>query len=320
MTRARAVLALALAACGRLGAAAPPAPPAPAAPPPDADTARADLSVMVRDSYRLLAQGYDNVYLDMLAHDPRLILIDVGPEELQVGFDEHAAGARRLFSGDDEYELWSKHLAISVSADHGSAWIHDDLSYRVQRGRRHATVPLRATSLFERRDGRWTKVLEHISIAQPVAEAAARAAPVATPFKDETAGEATGARVRETILASLATGSRVSADPDAFAIGVAAEQEHAGVDIAGAGVPGLVALCEVQSAVVTSMRVEIGRTGTVAWAAALVRLTTAAGQTFTARATWVLEKRLEDWRIVQTHVSAPLAEDILAADVFGDAK
>ncbi|MND01676.1 hypothetical protein D3C83_207640 [compost metagenome] len=51
--------------------------------------------------------------------------------------------------------------------------------------------------------------------------------------------------------------------------------------------------------------------------AALLRVSVDGGG-YTARATFVLEKRSGDWRIVQTHVSAPIPEAALAAAVFGE--
>ncbi len=281
------------------------------APPPDPEEAAAELAILTREGYRLLAQGYDNVYLDGLAHDARLILIDVGPGELQVGFHDGAAEARRLFDEDDLYELWSKRLSIIVAADGGTAWTHDDLSYRVQRDGREAIIPLRVTALYERRDGRWTKALEHVSYAFSVWSAATRAIPITAKLESETAGEAVGQAVRELIVASLTVPPATPAEPDALAIGIAPE-----VEVRGA-MPSALQLGGSDAVELVALRVEVGRSGTVAWAAGLLRLTAAQG-TYDARATWVLERRRDDWRLVQTHLSAPITEELLSAAVFGD--
>src|SRR5206468_2457550 len=141
----------------------------------------------VRDSYHLLGEGYDSVYLDTLAHDTRLVLIGVGPDDILLGYDAGAAAARRLF-GEEEYELVSKDLEVHVAEDGCCAWVHDDLSHRVLRGHRRATIPLRMTAAYERREGRWVKVLEHVSYGIADAEAVARATPVKPSFPSETMG------------------------------------------------------------------------------------------------------------------------------------
>jgi len=67
------------------------------------------------------------------------------------------------------------------------------------------------------------------------------------------------------------------------------------------------------------LRVQVSPTGTVAWAAALLHLRLARGA-YTARATWVLEKRPPGgFQVVQLHVSAPMPHTELANAVFGPA-
>jgi hypothetical protein len=274
-----------------------------------------DVAALVRESYRFLERGYDNVYLDGLRSDGHLLVFDTAPGEVFVGYDPRLTAARRVFDDEEPYELWGKRLTVTLAADGSAPWTHDDLSQRVRRGNRRAIIPLRATALFERRDGRWMKSLEHVSYALPEEEAAARATPIPTSIPEESAaGEA--ARVRDLLLAHVRGDvSARSLEAGALALGVSAVRELRGAAIAEA--PSLAALAGATGATPLGLRVVLGETGAVAWAAAVLRVT-APGGAYEVRATWVLEQRAGAWRIVQTHVSAPVPEAIIAARVFGE--
>jgi hypothetical protein len=64
----------------------------------------------------------------------------------------------------------------------------------------------------------------------------------------------------------------------------------------------------------SGLRVQVSRTGNVAWAAG--NLVEGSGPA--QRASFVLERRGGEWRVVQSHMSVPLTREQLAERVFGD--
>jgi ketosteroid isomerase-like protein len=279
----------------------------------DSAAAAAELRSTILDGYRLLAQGYDNVYLDSVARDDKVVLFDVGPDDVIVGDASKAAALRQLFGGED-YELVSKNLDVRISADGSCAWSHDDLSYRVVRDGRRATIPLRATAVYERRDGRWLKVLDHVSYAVAADEAAARAITATVAFPDASPVGEPGVRLRERVAALVATAPQTPAVADAFLL------SFDGRELTGppAGdFPTVRSLFGAEATVDTAgLRVVASATGSVVWAAALLSVQ-AKGRSFSARATWLLEIRDGELRPVQTHVSVPVPRATLAEAVFG---
>jgi hypothetical protein len=274
-------------ACGSRAAAPPPVEPAPPEPvePLDRAAAAEELRVGVLDSYRMLSAGYDNVYLDTLARDEQLVLIGVGPGDRLVGFDARAAAMRDIFGGEG-YQLVSKDLRVGVAADGCCAWTQDDLSYRAVRGGRRAFFPLRSTGYYERRDGRWLKLLEHVSYDAPVETLRAMAEPVElelAPVLPE--GEA-GRLAREAVLAAAARG-----EPR---------------------LPGL-------TVEVGALRLQLAPGGNVVWAAALVRLRGERGDAG-GRGTWILERApTGELQPVLSHVSIPVEDGALLESAFGEA-
>jgi ketosteroid isomerase-like protein len=301
----RLVAFLALASCGSSSkpAAAPIVPHAPETPAtPD------DVHAAVLDQYVQLSQGYDSVYLEGLLHDDRLLLIGVRPIDLVAGYDAtRAIGMFRLF-GDEEIELVSKNLEVHLSRDGTCAWVADDVSYRVLHGRRRAFVPLELSATYERHEGRWLLALMHLSYAVGSAAPAATSGP-ALPKPAKTAADSPDAEaVRKRIVAVLAgDDSPVSLEDDALVIGPSGERA-AGRAVGKVATP--VALFPRAGSIEpTGIRVALSKSGTVAWAAASFNVTATP-----ARASFVLEKRGGEWRVIQTHVSRPVRGDALAAE------
>jgi hypothetical protein len=279
----------------------------------DRDLVENELRVAILDGYRLLAQGYDNVYIDGVARDDKLLLFDVGPEDIVVGEPARAAAVRALFPGED-FEIVSKDLEVRLSQDGSCAWTYDDLSTRVVRDGRRAIFPLRATTLYERREARWVKVLEHVSYASTLEEAGARGLLLDVKLIDDAPQGEAGARVRDRVASLLASAPRGAIAADARLVAYDARVIEGA---AAAELPTVRALFGPDYSVEPAgLRVVLSTTGSVAWAAALATVRGPAG-TFTARATWVLEQRDGELRVVQTHVSVPIPDADLAAAAWG---
>lgn len=265
------------------------------------DAALAELRTSILDGYRLLSQGYDNVYLEGVSREPKLIVIDVEPGDVLVGAYARAAEVRALVAGE-RFQIASKNLEVNLAADGSCAWAHDDLAYRLIEDGRRASFPLRATSVFERHDGRWQKVLEHVSYAVPGPLASSEGAgpPMAASIPE---GE-DAARARDLVLSLINVADFRPPVTDRTIVIAADGREQRGAAAA--------ALAAVSGARVVALRVELSTTKTVAWVAAQLDV-----GGLPARGTWVLERQDGDLRLVQAHVSLAVPGPHLARDVFG---
>jgi len=145
---------------------------------PDANMDRkalaADLAATIREGYLALSGGYEEAYLDGLARDKRLVLIDVGPDDVIIGFpdpenERNACKFRNQFI-DRQPTVVSKRLEVHVSADGTAGWSFDEISYRILHEGRRVLIPMRSTGVYERRNGRWLLVQQHVSYGVPDAE------------------------------------------------------------------------------------------------------------------------------------------------------
>jgi ketosteroid isomerase-like protein len=284
-----------------------------------------ELKQTVTESYRTLAGCYDDAYQDGIARDPRVVLIDVQPDAVAIGQSTQAASMRRLFVDpqcrNGQAELVSKALEVHVSSDSTVAWAFDAIGYRVRRspGERAATLPLRATTVFEQRDGRWLKVLEHVSYAARDDADAAEDDPPPGDLPDDTPPG--GEMVRELIKEIIACDPRALDDIDTgegtLLVGETTRSEIRGADIGKKWCPNLL-FDQPATATPTGLRVVLAASGSAAWAAANLAISTGSRK-LNVRATWVLIKGADNkWRVEQTHISAPTTLGKLAARVYGD--
>src|SRR5690349_18382816 len=140
-------LILLLAAGCPVARVAPPPPPPAFAPERsmDLDELREALEKTIREPYQALSKGYEEGYLEFLAHDQRLVLIDVGAEDVMVGFADRAVNQTRQFA-DKGQTVVSKRLEVHVSPDGTAGWSFDEISYRVLHEGRRVIIPMRATA------------------------------------------------------------------------------------------------------------------------------------------------------------------------------
>ncbi len=329
------VLALALVCAVGASACAPQRPPVVQPLSPEDPTDRTldrvalerDLEITIRESYASLSGGYDEAYLDGLARDRRLVLIDVGPEDVLVGFDAKACKMRQQFE-DRRVEILTKRLEVHVTADGTAGWSFDELSYRILHEGRRVIIPMRSTGVYERRNGRWLLVQEHVSYGVGDDElwdyAAARHAGTPAPLENWTSPGAPAAQARA-LLERAASGGEggVISEPDvvALVVGSDPDAEWRGAEAVAHG--SLRALYgEDKTFKVRDLRVKTSATGELAWAAANVVVgAMREGQPviLPVRVTWVLEQRAGAWRVVQMHTSVPVPASELSLRVFGTA-
>jgi len=298
-------------------------------PPLDAGELADDLRATILESYRAVSGGYEEAYLDGLVHDGRLVLIDVGPDDAIVGYDPMACRLRRQFP-QRHLDIVSKSLEVHLARDLSTAWSYDEISYRVVQDGKRIVIPLRATGLYERRDGRWLLVQEHVSYGIPDDEALRDGAP-GRGIRPKSLGDHTppGRRAMEVrgILLKLIRDDdhgrleNVSTEPDVLVLGSDPEREKRGGAVAGAATIREI-LGNDLTAGARELRIQVGRTGTVAWAAGNVLVEGTRDDrriSLTLRATWVLEWREKAWRVVQMHLSLPIAEERLLERILGPA-
>jgi len=283
-----------------------------------------DLEITIRESYASLSGGYDEAYLDGLARDRRLVLIDVGPEDVLVGFDAKACKMRQQFE-DRRIEVISKRLEVRVSDDGTAGWSFDELSYRILHEGRRVIIPMRSTGVYERRNGRWLVVQEHVSYGVPDDElwdyAAGKRAGSPAPLDSYTSPGEAATRARALLERAAGGGTVPLSETGVLILGSDPDAEWRGP---AAGAHGsLTALYGPdKSFQVRDLRVNTSATGQLAWAAANVLVsTTVEGKAvgLPVRVTWVLEQRDETWIVVQMHASVPVPASELSLRVFGTA-
>ena len=103
-----------------------------------------------RDADRLMA---------LTVPDADVILIGTGADERRVGQAELRAQAERDWSQSDSaaFDLtWN-----SVSAAGSVAWVASEGMVRASAGGQEVTLPVRMTTVFEQRDGKWLLAQAH---------------------------------------------------------------------------------------------------------------------------------------------------------------
>ena len=252
------------------------------------------------------------------------MLIDVGPEDVLVGFDARACTMRQQFQ-DHRIEILTKRLEVHVSDDGTAAWSFDELSYRVLHEGRRVIIPMRSTAVYERRNGRWLLVQEHVSYGigddEVWAYAAAQHEGLPAPLESWTSPGEAAAAVRA-VLERAATGGDVpfaDADAGTLVVGSDPDAEYRGpAALAHATLRSLYG--DDKTFKLRDLRVKTSATGQLAWAAANVVVggtLEGAAVSLPLRLTWVLELRAGTWRVVQIHASVPVPASELSLRVFG---
>ncbi len=241
--------------------------------------------------------------------------IGVGPGDMLAGDDMVRAPSRWPLLLNEPAVGLSKLLRVHVSTDLSSAWVSDEISWRIPVCGRIAVIPLRLTALYARDGERWVNVVEHLSYGhEPVA--------LDTGLRGKTPTAAVVSRsVADAVSRSLAPllGGRMSTttsrDADAVALGPRWQDEYRGEMVGTTPLTSMRLLTEERRVGV------VGRDSTAATVAYWVG--TLIGQTPTGkvrlRGTFVLERRDDVWMVVQSHISAPVDDEELAQRIFGTA-
>lgn len=166
-----------------------------------------ELEISVLENYLQLTLGNMEAYADTLGRDRVLTLLGIGPDEVATGIlpeDCSPAAAPDRICGSSRDRLpfrsdtpcgigssarapclgvYSKNLQLHLSQDGSTAWVFDELAYRVPHQGREASIPLRYTAVFVRDVDRWVMVMEHLShaIAIELVLALARGGKLAMP-------------------------------------------------------------------------------------------------------------------------------------------
>jgi ketosteroid isomerase-like protein len=275
-----------------------------------------DLDSSVREAYAAYSGGYQEAYLDSLAHDRSLILIDVRPQAVQVGYSPAAVGLRTLFPGKP-VTLVSKRLQMNLSQDCTCAWTFDEVSCRILHEGRRLIVPVRLTQTYERRAGRWLVVLAHGSYALPLGEIDRLAT------EDDELGErgklgTAVPRDADAILALLQTLPWARKGP-LRVIGPATGQDWQG-EAAGPMASPRAWLPDTSVVTTDEIRLRISATAQTAWGAATMTVSHgSAGQPTVVplRVSWVFSRGGGGWTVSQVHASMAVRRDALAEYAFG---
>jgi hypothetical protein len=229
----------------------------------------------------------------------------------------------------------SKRLRIALSHDRqvSSAWISDELSWRITMCGRTAVIPLRITALYAHDGDRWVQVFEHVSfgrLPQPTADGSLRGKEIPEAVVDRDLSDALS-RVLNDLISGQAT--RVKT---AVATGVASDDPTKPAttfllapDPDGewnGGQPESIRLIDGKITLDRPRAGTIGRPdkATVAyWAGNLVadlrQHPGTPSSRVLLRGTFVLEKRDDHWVVVQGHISQPIDDIDLAQLVYGTA-
>lgn len=357
------ILIVALAGCGRKKSQTAPTM---AAPPPEGvnvvELSR-DLEAAVLDNYLQLGLGNMEAYGDIIDTDAAVTLIGLGPDDLYLGEQSEACAAamastapeavlqRRRVCGRTSDRLpfrigspclpdtdpdqpclgvLSKNLTARVSRDGTTAWVVDELSYRIPYRGRQAAMPLRYTAVFVRDVERWDLVQEHLSYPLPtrLARELAAAGQLATPARMERHGvPAVWEIVHEHLIRDkvnrardkvVAASQGASEDRVLLLHNPSGERHGAEIftgenlaDAFGAGT-------QLEA---RDVRVFTAPGDRVAWLAANLNVATqheTKPVLIRMRVTAVLERDERGaWQLMHAHASIPIRKDQLAARVFG---
>jgi hypothetical protein len=224
---------------------------------------------------------------------------------------------------DASPDVVSKLLRVHISNDGTAAWVSDEVSWRLAACGRKAAVPLRFTALFARDGERWVNVFEHLSYGhdivatKPVSNGTTEATETAL---GRTVTSAVASRelsdIVSRVLAPLLAGRATTAldrNEDSILVGPRWSDEWSGAAMGTAPIASIALTTENRRLGV------VGRDVTAATVAYWIG--TVVGQVGDSkvrlRAPFVLERKGDNWNVVQGHVSVPVEDEELARRTFG---
>jgi hypothetical protein len=278
--------------------------------------------------------------VETLLIDPQVgpARIGVGPGDVYYGEDVGRLASSRWplqIEPGTPTTVRSKRLRIALSHDRqvSSAWISDELSWRLTMCGRTAVIPLRITALYAHDGDRWVQVFEHLSFGrmpQPTADGSLRGKEIPQAAVDPQVSDALSR-----VLNDLVSGQPARVKPSVASSGSPDDPtKPAGTFLLApdpdgewnGGAPESIRLLDGK---ITLDRARVGTIGrpdkaTVGyWAGNLVaELRQHAGtpsNRVLLRGTFVFEKRGDSWVIVQGHISQPIDDIDLAQLVYGTA-
>jgi ketosteroid isomerase-like protein len=231
-----------------------------------------------------------------------------------------------------EAEIVSKNLLVRVSPRGDVGWIYDEISYRVVRENRIASVPIRRTATYVWNDGEWRLVNDHRSypIAISVLNEMAAAGHLPTPqsLSAEQTGPSERAAQVKAVLTTLHSArgldreQLVSASAGSVWLVPGWDGEFTGARVREAPVLG--DLFGTSASVRTrDCQIHVEASGDSAWATCILGVTGFLGgnvrQEMGLRATYVLMDRGSgEWSVNVAHVSAELSEAAMRRAVWGE--
>lgn len=290
---------------------------------------RRDLESTVLENYSHLSLGNIGAYADNVASDAPIALL--GPRSSDLVTDDspfRERRDRRLYS-DRDVQIFSKHLEMHLSDDGATAWVADELSYRVPYDGREAALPLRYTAVLVRQEGRWVIRAEHMSYPL-AADRVITLARGGSLHKLRNLGSRveTGAGTPSDIAEKLHDGrqevrrAHASAAESSLWWLPGPGSEYRGTSISEA--PPVASLFGDSPGVERGgVIAAVTQSETIAWVAEhlFVRIR-AFDETVVIplRALYVFEKTGADWQVVQAHYSVALENEQINQSVFGEKK
>lgn len=127
----------------------------------DQQTEAAAMAVLNTFSDAYVRRDLDEL-LSLYAPEADVVLIGTGPDERRVGRSEIKAQAERDWAQSDGSSFqWEWH---SVSAAGSVAWLAAEGLVQVKVGGQNISLPIRLTSVLEKRGNKWLFVQSHASV------------------------------------------------------------------------------------------------------------------------------------------------------------
>jgi len=123
----------------------------------------------VMDTINKFNEAYVSKDLDgalkFLAPDPDGVFIGTGLDEKRLGLEEVKRQLKRDFAQSDDLSWDSGWHTVSAAGK--VAWVAGDLTLHAKIGGRKITLPMRSTTVLEKRKGKWLVVQLHNSMPYP---------------------------------------------------------------------------------------------------------------------------------------------------------